>query len=266
VELGIAVPPQNRLRNAIRLLARTNVPGTVIPAGDDMYLAQLADAQRTILEQVTIVRATPPRDRLSPEHQAKLAEMLGGADLEANERNPLARNTQFELYIAATLAMGGALIRFAEPDVRLMYAGRDVGIAAKRVTSPAQIRRRTLAAAEQIARAGGGGFIALNLDILVKGMSVETAEEQERVAFNSYMAPLDRVEAELVDRNHVLGTFVFANAAQWSFGGVRPRFRISTYRRFWPLPKSREDLATFEQFTRDLFATLAPRASTIYGP
>lgn len=265
VELGIEVPPENRLRSAIRLLERTNIPGTVILPEDDDLLVRLADAQRTILEQVTIVRATPGPERLSPTHRFKLTEMLGGADIEDEERNPLARNTQFELYVGATFAMGDAWIMLEEPDLRLQYAGRDVGIAAKRIRSPAQLRRRTLEAAEQIDRAGGGGFVALNLDILVKGMSLEAVAESERNAFNSYMEPLHKVEKELAERHHVLGTLVFANTAQWSFEGGRPRFHIATYRRFWPLPQSEEDLATFQQFTEALLPNLSVRSASIYG-
>ena len=49
--------------------------------------------------------------------------MLSGADVPDTERNPLARNTQFELYVGAYLTMGGVRVGIGEPDWIIDYLG-----------------------------------------------------------------------------------------------------------------------------------------------
>jgi hypothetical protein len=68
----------------------------------------------------------------------------GGADDPADDtdRTFVARNTQFELWIAAWLTAGQKQVRMCEPDVQVAQWFQWRGIAVKRIRSQAQILKR----------------------------------------------------------------------------------------------------------------------------
>lgn len=169
-ELGVRIPPGNRLVQARRLLAEVNSGKPPLTPSDERVLKRVAEAQRTVTEQYIIARAV--RQAGSPTSQ-KLEEMLGGPEVEEHEKNPIARNTQFELYVTAMLAMGGATVTLAEPDALMLFDSEEVGVAAKRLSSPKQLRRRLEEGVKQIERSHRRGFVAMNVDIFVKQMATE---------------------------------------------------------------------------------------------
>jgi len=131
-------------------------------------LVELLEGNRDFHEVAAIVEhllpAAPPAD---PVMLAKLKDVLGGAALPSEDANPLARSTQFELYVAALCARGGLPVKFREPDCIVTVAGVRLGIAAKRAGGP-RVQRLFLEATSQLRKANIDGVVALSLDRLFR--------------------------------------------------------------------------------------------------
>src|SRR5256712_12658912 len=100
----------------------------------------------------------PPAD---PVVHRKLRLVLGGAALPGADANPLARNTQFELYVAALFQRAGIPTLLREPDGILTMGAVRLGVAAKRPGGPAHVARLVRHGAKQLRKAGAGGVHAL---------------------------------------------------------------------------------------------------------
>jgi hypothetical protein len=94
-----------------------------------------------------------------------LDQSFSGHHLPWNDRNSHARNTEFELYVAAVLAAAGYRPEPGEPDIRLRLKGWPLGVAIKRLSSssPKAIERRLREGLEQIDRSGFAGMVALDI-------------------------------------------------------------------------------------------------------
>jgi hypothetical protein len=73
-----------------------------------------------------------------------------------------ARDTQFELYTAARLALGGLRTELAEPDIVIELEGERVGVAAKRPRSTAGIKSAIQKAGRQVRKATARGYLAID--------------------------------------------------------------------------------------------------------
>jgi hypothetical protein len=126
----------------------------------------LAEAHRTLLEFWAAARSFNPGVPLPKAHRRKLSLAYGGKDDPADDddRSVVARNTQFELWVAAWLTAGRKPIRPREPDLEMAYRFQWRGLAAKRIRSRRQIGKRIREAAEQVKKASGSGFVAISLD------------------------------------------------------------------------------------------------------
>ena len=121
---AVPQPAGNRLTKAHALIRDANERRIILRSDDEPALDRVTEAQWTILEQYIVARALGAPGRvLHPIQLSKLEMMLSGADTEDEDKNPLARNTQFELYAGATLVMGDVRTRLAEPDLRADYLG-----------------------------------------------------------------------------------------------------------------------------------------------
>jgi hypothetical protein len=123
---------------------------------------------------------------------AVLKPLFDGAILPSSDANTLARNRQFELYMAALFAHSGFSIELKEPDLKFEHQGTYYGIAAKRISSAKQIKKRVQEARSQLSRAGLRGLIALSVDRLL-------APEIPRVVASSETA-LDLAGESLVNK------------------------------------------------------------------
>ncbi len=72
------------------------------------------------------------------------------------------RDVQFELFVAAKLALGGLTVSLEEPDIAVQVAGQRIPIAAKRPRSPRGIKSALRGGCHQVARAGAKGFVAVD--------------------------------------------------------------------------------------------------------
>jgi len=129
------------------------------------YRQELSLAVKTILEQYLIVRAIhEPSDAL----KERLRWLLEGNVCPGRKSKTQPYDVQFELFAGATLMHAGIQgIRLEEPDWRIPAGDREVGIAAKRVSSRNNFTKLVRKAVSQIRGHGGSGVIVLNLDRLV---------------------------------------------------------------------------------------------------
>src|SRR5262249_39839378 len=100
---------------------------------------------------------------------AVLKPLLDGAILPSSDSNTLARDKQFELYMAALFTHSDFKVELKETDLRFEHDGIYYGIAAKRISSAKQIEKRVKEARLQLSKAGLRGLIALSVDRLLPG-------------------------------------------------------------------------------------------------
>jgi len=241
-------PVGNRLTKACTLVRDTNEGRILLRAGDDPALYRLTGAHWTILEQCIVARSLGRTGRvLSSTTLDKIETMLSGAGTDDEDQNPLARNTQFELYVGAMLIMGNVPTWLAEPDLRADYLGLEIGIAAKRVQSAKQLKKRMKDAVGQIRDSGLPGVVALNLDVLLRNAGagdLDTEQLAER------LAAIEEVDKLLSAEEEVIGSLVFARDATWQFSGEKPLFGFAGWHRFAVYPRTSEQKKRGKEFWR----------------
>ncbi len=245
-DFAVSQPSGNRLMKAHFLIRDANEQKIILCSDDEPTLHRITEAQWTILEQYIVVRALgKPGRMLDPMQLSKLEMMLSGADTEDEDKNGLARNTQFELYAGTTLVMGDVRTQLAEPDLRADYLGMEVGVAAKRVRSPKQLNRRANEAVKQLRISGVPGIVALNADVLLKTTgtgNLDTKQLDERLCV------LKEIDELLSRHEEVLASLVFAHDAVWQFGGEKPSFGMTSWHRFSVYPRTQEQQERGEEF------------------
>jgi hypothetical protein len=256
----VPLPGGNRLERARSPLEEVNSGRAALTPDADELLEQLNEAQSTIIEQYIIARSLGrPARQLSAEHLRKLEEMLSGADLAA-ERNPLARNTQFELYAAGFFTMGDVAVGLAEPDLVFDFLGSPRGLAAKRVRSFRQAPRRAREAADQITRAGLTGVVALNVDVLLNLLPGGPGPD---ATLDERLEVVREVERLMAEREEVMATMTFGRDCIWDFTGARPRVELSHSVRFTVHPRAAGDKEAAQSFFDRLMARIDERMDTL---
>ena len=228
--MGVEVPSPCRCRNAVAFLEGLNNDPVLIRLGDPVFERALEAHDRTARELFLITymawedRRHNPR---TPFTNTKLTACLFGADVN-DGRDAEPRNTQFELFVAATMRLGGAGVYRGEADLICDVASQRVAVAAKRIRSERDdtLDDRLDEAAEQIARSGRPGFVALNVDGRFRGIDPRATQEDVRrmlgTAFDSI--PYRRLST----RQEVLGVLIFgfAAVATPASGGGLPQYSI----------------------------------------
>jgi len=165
-EIGVSVPARSRLIKAKELLEQM-VAKSIDVRKSVKLRRDLAEAQRVAMEFHELARAINPRARpASPRLRNDLQRAYGG------ELNPAAqdhvsvaaRNLQFQLWLASWFAAGERPLLYEEPDLKVTYWFRWYGVAAKRAQKPSTIIRNVIAAAQQVKKRIGHGFVALTVD------------------------------------------------------------------------------------------------------
>lgn len=261
--IGAQVNPSGRLPRALKLFEDLNARSDLANRATDEFLNRIAESHRTVWEFSVIAYATDMRwQRKDTPFKASMIETaLGGSDDAATDANGLARNTQFELYVAALLTMGGAEIRLAEPDLQVLYRGRHLGVAIKRMSSinPVTLESRLQEAAAQVANSTSVGYIAINIDVHLRGRTLPTDLGARNVLYDE---AVDHVNRVVDDRRGILdnisGLFVFGFVGAWDLSATPPRFDNS-YPLSRQLVTSDDDLPTERQELEKFWGTLFDR-------
>lgn len=262
--LGIKVPANSRLPSAARLLDDVQENRRPLSLEDPDLLEEVHDATRTIWEQFLIVHQImqrPKRTRLRGDENAKLEMMLSGHPIERLDKNPLARNTQFELFVAAMLRVGGLDVSFEEPDLRMQFLRNEsIGVAAKRLGAAGKLERRVKGAVEQIERSEIRGLVALNLDVLMRDMTPRHEDPEDAGSdFNRSVQRMHEMIPSLEHQPRVVGVANFGIISGWRLhGDGTPQLAMSFFRQFaWFLDEAHPDWPLLEQLTTGYMARAA---------
>lgn len=220
---GVRVPVSGRHRKAVSLLEHWNSSSELIDITDTDRINRLEAAHRTAWECYLITVAA---EKHRKKHKSRedlftleaLAEMLRGPEIpRVGDRDTSARDTQFELYIAAQLELAGVEVYGGEPDVRFRYGTEIVGIAAKRVSSldRKQLQKHLNKAVEQIERSGMRGWVALNIDSRFRDVDIRRADAEFLDQFSSIFDDVHTALNPHWQNKDVLGVLAFGHVAAW---------------------------------------------------
>lgn len=259
--LGVSVPKGSRLYLARKLISQIHERKVVVDPSTELLLQRVTDAQRTLTEYYLIVRAVRHRPKiLKPLLRLKLAQMLGGSEIELSDSNTLARDTQFELFVLSLFLMGGATIDLGEPDLRLLFGRDTVGIAVKRLSSKKQLEKRVFEAAEQIESRHDRGFIAVNIDRFVTEVGGPRPDEsvaERGLRYNDSIGDLHALMPQFENRSSIMGVMNFGFSCDWIFGEEVPRYSGSFFRQILRFTDSPDEKEHAERY----FGTLGARIS-----
>ena len=185
--LGVKLSPTSRLLAAISRIDRSRSRPTIDIVQDADFAARLVEAHRTVLEFYVISTAL---DSIPGAWRHRVSIAIGGMELPAEDRRSEPRDAQFELLVVALVHHAGFLdVEVGEPDVRIKAGDKWLAIAAKRITSQSQLRKRLRHASKQIQRQYESGvefgIIALNVDIAITSVSHTLGIEKARIEFDS---------------------------------------------------------------------------------
>lgn len=250
VSLGVCVPRVNRPMNSSLLLESINVPGFTIGSKDKDLQERLSDAHRTIYEQYIIsCYVMSLSARIDDCLKRKIERMLVGPDLEKDERDEDARSIQFELYVAAVLALGGAIINLGEPDLLLSLGDECVGVAVKRLRKHKKLMPRIKGAQDQIKKSGRRGFIAVNLDIFYRNLFPQAIGIDGCLSdFEQKITTILKLEDKLEYNPDVIGLLIFVTNLGWSFQSLCPMLNLFFLHRFIGFSNNPKEQAFYESF------------------
>lgn len=258
-KLGVRQPPDNRLEESRRFVAQFAGRKAPFDAADEELLHRIVECIQTCFEHYLIARSTGPiSGNLPPEMVRKIEESLTGAEVADEEVDSPGRDTQFELFMRALLVMGEVPVRIAEPDLKFLYNGQEVGLAAKRVKRPRKLRRRFNDGVEQIEKTGPG-FVTINADLLVRNLGAEENAAELGARFEGRLKALERIDKEFNSHRLVMGRLVFGTDAIWQLGKERPRLEVRAFHDYRAYSKSREEAETADRFFPTLMARIHQR-------
>jgi len=240
-ELGIHMPSGSRLPAAIARIERAKARPIVNIIDDADFAYRLVQSHRTVLEFYVISTAL---HAIPGGWHDRLALAMGGEDIPDEDRSSMPRDAQFELLIISLVHHAGILdIEAAEPDIRVKAGDKWIGIAAKRVTSRAKLRKRLSHASNQIQRQYESGvefgLIAINVDAAIDFVSHELGIARARAEFNSIAKASEEFIQSRPGKERVPGIQTFSTLFDWQPSGVGLALGLEflTHSR-WTLPES----------------------------
>jgi hypothetical protein len=197
VQAGVRIPQNSRFaayRRAIQQLiriARDKEPSSPL----DLNVLHQAIHE---IDQIVVIVEELAQLPISPLILTRLQELVSGPYLPGRESTHTpARDTQFELYVAACCSKSGLPTRLAEPDVLVEFLGRTLAIAAKRPKSARKLESHIRKARAQIAAQGLDGLIALDLSHIHNASNLVLAVAKREDAVEA----VRQVADSFVDRN-----------------------------------------------------------------
>jgi hypothetical protein len=201
----------------------------------DELRSRIGEGARLITELHQATHARPERPPDDVVEKFRIA--VEGADLAEEESSHLARDTQFELYVWGLFNAGNVPCRFGEPDLVCGIGQEEIGIAAKRIWSTEQAKKRLSSAAEQIERSGRRGLVAVNAQEYLSAAATLGELDEKGTAFNADIVRLHGHLPYLARKPHVLGLIVCGTTYSWptlADGGREVKFTLYTQLMLFP--------------------------------
>jgi len=263
-KLGVRQPPGNRLEESRRFLAQFAGRKAPLDSADEGFLHRIVECTQTCFEHYLIARSTGTSSgNLPPEMVRKLEESLTGADVADEEVNSPGRDTQFELFVHALLVMGDVPVCIAEPDLKFLYNGQEVGVAAKRVKRLRRLRRRFNDAVDQIVQSDHRGFVAVNADLLIRDLGSKLNADELVARSEDRPVAFKGIDEDFVSHPLVMGRLVFATDAIWDLGNERPTLEVRSFRDYRVYARSEEEARAGDQFFSPLMARIGQRLTQL---
>ncbi len=231
---GVPIHPSSRLAAYQRELIKA-VPSTLGPTGD-----QMRRWHRTLIEVndlFTIVQQLSKPPAISGWEQ-RTREALSGSFLRSEDsKNTRARNTQFELVLAASFRSAGYEPKLEEPDVVVTMSVGRVGVAAKRPSSATNLGHTIRDAGRQIGALKLPGLIAVDATVLINPEDSEITtsdfeKEEARVASHAIDVAkrFAAIAGDKVGTEYVFGVMVRACVPIWE-----PHIPRMSFVERWPV-------------------------------
>jgi hypothetical protein len=235
---GCELPPSNRLERGVALIHATN-DEAYLAAANEPLLERIGEAGRAILELYMATHADPaPPPGIALE---KFTQALGGQDVPRTERDHSARDTQYELYVWGQMRAARVPVWFEEPpDLMFTFGTETVGIAAKRIWSLDQAKKRLSDGVGQIERSGRRGFIATNAQEYITADSLVGELQEKGESFNADLKRLHGHLAYLATKPRVLGLMVSGTKFGWQAGSPR-RLEMTSYNQVLVVTRGDDD-------------------------
>lgn len=215
---GLNLPAGNRLRRAIDRIKFVNEDPLRLLSMSEVDAALLLEATRDVFDAFLVTWAAVERKRrVNVFPNSRLRALLSGSDTPAADPDPMSRNIQFEMVAGAHLVLGGADLVPEEPDYSMLYHGRRVGIAVKRLTSvlPAKVNDRLREAVKQIEGSFREGFAIVNLDGWITDLSGGTTEEVGRQFATQLQTAYPEIMKVARRKESLLGILIMGTWSRW---------------------------------------------------
>jgi hypothetical protein len=265
---GLQVDGTDRLSKAYEFVSTFSNGHVEIDVNDDALLDRIALSNTTLWDCRLIAEyIAAAGEQPSAAGLIALEHMLRGDDALITAQDPQPWNTQFELFLLSLFRAAGYTADLGEPDIRLIYGTEDVGLAAKRLSSKKALSPRVDEAVEQIERAAGRGFVAVNVDKYLDE-DIPAGELQERGAyaqrrFLSLRAAFEKHK----DNPAFLGLIGVGNGFSWDHSGPLPRLSQSMFVQVMGTAIEGEPSgALFHAFFDELQSRVEERVRLLYSP
>lgn len=263
-QLGIRQPPGNRLEESRGFLVQFAGRKAPFDSADEDLLHRIAECTQTCVEHYLIARCTGSSSgNLSAEMLRKLKKSLTGDEVAVEEVDSPGRDTQFELFMHALLVMADIPAWIAEPDLRFLYNGEEVGLAAKRIKRPRKLGPRFNEAVEQIERSGVRGFVAINADLLARHLGSEWNAAERSVQFEEWLEAFRPIDEAFVSHPLVLGRLAFGTDAIWDLEKGQPAVEVRSFRDYRVYAKSEGEAKAADQFFIPMMERISQRMAQL---
>lgn len=208
IDRGVNLQDARRLRRCEEILRQVHDEELRLDRDDPVTLQLVGRAVCDIKEFYMIARSLP-KER-DADTNGKLRVMLRGSSK--------ARDYQFEFFLGAMLAIADIPARPAEPDLRFLFGGQELGIAAKRVTSEGQLAKRTRHAVEQLQQQGVRGIIAVNVEAFMADLPFDVGGDARWAEFDARVKRLHALYPGLSQQDSLIGILAVGQLMGWVFG------------------------------------------------
>lgn len=216
---GIVLPRGGRLERAIQRIERVNNKPELLHSMSEAEADLLLEATRDVFDVFLVLWTAVERPRsINPFPDDRLVCFGYGADSPVGEAKSWGRDTQFELTVGAHFVLGGADVQPEEPDYSLLYNGRRVGLAVKRLssTNPATLAKRLRGAVQQISGSFGEGFAVVNLDSWITDLAGGSAEEVGAKFTAQLQDAYASIVKVVVPKEQLLGIIILGTWLRWN--------------------------------------------------